>query len=112
MPVSREVIEVAVERVAAYCDQRSTDCCRIEHAIRGASITILEGRPPWNPDFGSDWTSMKIAQLRYDEATRRWKLFATGGDDRWHAYEFAAPATDVARLLDAIEQDHTGIFWG
>jgi hypothetical protein len=112
MPVPRDVIAAAAEQVAAYCDQRSTDDYRIEHTIRGASITILERRPPWNPDFGFEWSSMKIAQLRYDEATRRWKLLAAGGDDRWHAYELAAPAADVARLLDAIERDRTGIFWG
>lgn len=52
---------------------------------------------------------MRIPQLRYEE---RWKLYAAGSDDRWHAYEFAAPAADVARLPGAIEQDRTGIFWG
>ena len=110
MPVPRELMEAAAEMVAAYCDQRSTDDYRIEHATRGAGITIVERRPPWNPDFGSEWSSMKIAQLRYDERARRWNLYAAGSDDRWHAYEFAAP--DVARLLGAIEQDRTGIFWG
>jgi hypothetical protein len=84
----------------------------IEHTIRGASITILERRPPWNPAYGSEWSSMTIAQLRYDEPTRRWRLYAAGSDDRWRAYEFAAPAADIARLLDAIEQDRAGIFWG
>ena len=112
MPVAREFIETAAEKVAAYCDQRSTDDYRIEHTIRGATITILERRPPWNPAYGSEWSSMKIAQLRYDEPTRHWELYASGSDDRWHAYEFAAPAADIARLLDAIEQDRTGIFWG
>ena len=112
MPVPREFMEIAAEKVAAYCDQRSTDDYRIEHAIRGASITIVERRPPWNPDFGSEWSTMKIAQLRYDERARRWKLYAAGSDDRWRPYEFAAPAADVARLIDAVEQDRTGIFWG
>lgn len=112
MPVPREFIEAAATKVAAYCDQRSSDDYRIEHMIRGAGITILERRPPWNPDFGSKWSSMKIAQLRYDEPTRRWKLYAAGSDGRWHAYEFAVPAADVTRLLDAIEQDRAGIFWG
>lgn len=112
MPVPRDVIAAAAQQVAAYCDQRSTHDYRIEHAIRGASITILERRPPWNPAYGSEWSSMKIAQLRYDKPTRHWKLYAAGSDDRWHAYAFTAPAADIARLLDAIEQDRTGIFWG
>lgn len=106
------VIDAAVERVAAYCERQSTDDHRIEHAVRGASITILERRPPWNPDFGTEWSSMKVAQLRYDARSRCWQLYSAGSDDRWHPYEFAAPAADVAPLLDAIEQDRTGIFWG
>jgi hypothetical protein len=112
MPVPREVIEAAAEHVAAYCEQRSTDGYRIEHAVRGASITILERRPPWNPDFGSEWSSTKVAQLRYDERSRRWRLYSAGSDDRWHPYEFAALAPDVAPLLHAIEEDRTGHFWG
>jgi hypothetical protein len=112
MPVSREFIAAAAERVSAYCEQRSTDAYRIEYAVRGASITILERRPPWNPDYGSEWSSTKVAQLRHDGRNRRWQLYSAGSDDRWHPYEFAAPAPDVAPLLMAIEEDRTGIFWG
>ena len=64
------------------------------------------------PEFGSEWSSTKVAQLRYDEHSRRWRLYSAGSDNRWHRYEFAAPAPDVAPLLDTIEQDRTGIFWG
>ena len=53
-----------------------------------------------------------MAQPRYDARSRFWQLYSAGSDDRWHPYEFAAPAADVAPLLDAIEQDRTGIFWG
>jgi hypothetical protein len=61
MPAQRETIGAAVAQVAAYCEQRSTDDYRIEHTVRGASITIVERRPPWNPDFGSEWSSLKVA---------------------------------------------------
>ena len=68
MPARERVIEAAARQVAAFCEQRSTDDYRIEHAVRGASITIVERRPPWNPAFGSEWSSLKVAQLRYDDA--------------------------------------------
>jgi hypothetical protein len=112
MPAAREMVEDAVELVTVYCERRSTDDYRIEHSMRGSSITIVERRPPWNPAFGPEWSSMKIAQLRYDDGARRWRLLAAGSDDRWHPYELAAPAAGVATLLEAIEQDRTGIFWG
>ena len=112
VPAPPEIIEAAVSQVAVYCDDRSTDDYRVEHAVRGSSVTILERRPPWNPDYGSDWSSLKVAQLRYDDAARRWRLFTSGGDGRWHPYELASPAPDVAPLLVAIKEDRTGIFWG
>ena len=112
MAAPRETVEAAVAQVAAYCEQHSTDDYRIELTVRGASITIVERRPPWNPAYGSDWSSLKVAQLRYDERARCWRLYSHDSSDRWHPYEFARPATDVAALLDAIEEDRTGIFWG
>jgi hypothetical protein len=113
VPASRDVVEAAGERVAAYCAQRSShDDYRIEHSIRGANITIVERRPPWNPAFGSEWSSTNVAQLRYDERSRRWTLYSASSDDRWHRYDFVPPATDVAPLLAAIDDDATGIFWG
>ncbi len=113
MPSSRAVLDAADERVSSYCLERSSsDDYRIEHSIRGASITIVERRPPWNPAFGSAWSSTKVAQLRYDESSRRWTLYSAGSDDRWHRYDLAEPAGDVAPLLAAIDADPTGIFWG
>ena len=112
MPAQRETIEAAVAQVAVYCEQRSTDDYRIEHTVRGSSITIVERRPPWNPADGSEWSSLKVAQLRYDDRARRWRLYSHDSSDRLHPYEFVAPAAGVAPLLDAIEEDRTGIFWG
>jgi Protein of unknown function (DUF3024) len=112
MPAPPEIIEAAVAQVAVYCEDRSTDDYRIEHEVRGSSVTIVERRPPWNPAYGSEWSSLKVAQLRYDDTSRLWRLFSSGSDDRWHPYELIPPAPDVAPLLAAIEEDRTGIFWG
>ena len=112
MPAPSEIIEAAASQVAIYCADRSTDDDRFVHEVRGSSITIVERRPPWNPDFSSEWPSLKVAQLRYDDAARRWRLYSSSSDNRWHPYELASPAPDVAPLLVAIEEDRTGTFWG
>jgi len=46
---------------------------RIEHSVRGNAITIVERRPPWRDDLGSEWSSTKVAQLRYDGTN--WTLY-------------------------------------
>src|SRR5262245_26073352 len=99
MPAPRQTIEAAIAQVAAYCEQRSTHDYKLEHTVRGASITIIERRPPWNPAYGSDWSSLKIAHLRYDDTASCWQVYSASSDARWHLYELAAPAPDVAPLL-------------
>ena len=31
---------------------------------------------------------------------------------RWHRYKYTAPTTEIARLLEEIDRDLTGILWG
>ena len=66
-----DTVGQAMSAVEAYCESRVPedlrDEMRIECTRRGKSITIVERRPPWNPDFGSEWSSVKVAQLRYEE---------------------------------------------
>lgn len=83
---------------------------RLEQRVRGNAITIVERRPPWREDFGPEWSSTKVAQLRYDRGL--WTLYCADGSGRWWLYPEAAPAGDVAPLLAAIDEDVTGIFWG
>ncbi|WP_456064416.1 DUF3024 domain-containing protein [Candidatus Solirubrobacter pratensis] len=76
------------------------------------SITIIERRPPWSELVGPGWSSMKIAQLRYDERSRTWSLYAADRNERWFLYDNVRPAPDVGPLLAEIGEDPTGIFWG
>jgi hypothetical protein len=112
----RDVREPAVTRVERFCEDRvppeMRSQVRLEHAVRGNAITIIERRPPWSELVSPEWTSMKIAQLRYDSSERSWTLFCSDRNERWWPYDFAEPSTDIEDLLAAIDEDPTGIFWG
>jgi hypothetical protein len=116
MPMPREALEPALRQVEAFCATRVADDLRdeirLEHTVRGSRITLIERRPPWSEMVEPEWTSMKIAQLRYDERTRTWTLFAADRNERWHAYDFIEPAGDVGPLLAEVADDPTAIFWG
>lgn len=116
MPLPAAVREPAVRQVARFCVDHVPEAARselrLEHEVRGSSITIIERRPPWSELVGPDWTSMKIAQLRYDERDRSWSLYACDRDDRWLPYIDIGPSLDVEPLLAEIENDPTGVFWG
>jgi hypothetical protein len=112
----RDVREPAVTRIERFCQERvrpdARSEMRLEHSVRGNAITIVERRAPWSKRVGPEWTSMKIAQLRYDPSDRTWTLYCADRNERWWPYHFAEPSADVEALLGAIDEDPTGIFWG
>lgn len=103
------------QKLSAYCAKHSppqhSDKLRITYGIRGNSVTIFENRAPWRPEF-VEWTSMPIAQLRYDEKTGKWTLYCADRNDRWHQYLDMSPTREIDNILGEIDLDPTGIFWG
>lgn len=107
---------VAVREVAAFLDGRvpahAAHRVRLEFSVRGNAITLVERRAPWRPELGPEWSSLKVAQLRYDAGVGAWSLYWRDRNERWHPYRFATASRDVGPLLDEIDRDPTGIFWG
>lgn len=54
---------------------------------------------------------MRVAQLRYSASTHHWSLYWADRNGRWHRYPGLQPGT-VGEMLEEIEADPTGIFWG
>ena len=61
--------ELHLHQISRWCQQRIPaplrDQVRVEHRVRGRTVTVVEQRPPWSPALGPEWTTMAIAQLRY-----------------------------------------------
>ena len=114
MPVDLDRAFAAVE---VFCESRVPaeyhDEMRVECKRRGNSITILERRPPWKPELvGTDWSSLKVAQLRYEPTTAHWSLFYRDRNERWWPYDGIGSTTSVDPLLAEVDADTSGIFWG
>ena len=116
MAIPELLRKAAAKQVEAFCEARIPahvrDEIRLEPGVRGNAITIVERRPPWLAELGPDWTSMKIAQLRYDPDHRTWTLYCCDRNERWFPYLDTEPSRDVLPLLAEIDADPTGIFWG
>ena len=106
--------ETDVARIRKYCRARVPpsfrDQIRIEAAVRGSSVSIYECRPPWHPDL-TEWSKVRVAQLRYSANTHHWSLYWADRNGRWHRYDDLEPGP-VNNLLCEIEADPTCIFWG
>jgi hypothetical protein len=71
-----DTVAAALLEVEALCETRIPvdlrDRVRLEASRRGNAITIAGRRPPWDPDFGPEWTTAHVAQLRLDPSSQLW----------------------------------------
>lgn len=111
-----DAVDEAMPAVQTYCESRVPpdlrNEIRIECTRRGSSITILERRPPWKPDLGTEWSETTVAQLRYEHSAGGWSLYCADSRGRWHVFDDVRPSKTVEPLLAVVEADPTGIFWG
>ena len=102
-----------LDRENARIPPHAREEVRIEVDYDQRSVTILECRPPWDPDrMGPEWMRTPVARLRYTQSRGEWTLYSTDRNSRFHRYDLAPPTTDVAALLDEIDRDPASIFWG
>jgi hypothetical protein len=110
------VVERAWRELDAFCEAQVPhhvrDQLRLEASIRGRTLTLWEVRAPWPGSRTGEWTRMKIAQFRFDSATRLWTLYCHDRHSRAHKYELLQPRRDFVALLQEVRADPTGIFWG
>jgi hypothetical protein len=108
------VPDLDLARIRAFCEARVPahvrSEVRVEHSLRGKSVSIFECRPPWH-DGLSEWSRMPIAQLRYNPERCLWTLYWADRNGRWHLYDMIEPDTSD-RLLQELSEDPTCIFWG
>jgi hypothetical protein len=73
-------------------------------------VTLYEERPAFQPPH--DWQEMVVAKFTYVGTQREWRLYCQHRDLRWHSYQALPAASSFAKLLDEVDADPTGIFWG
>jgi hypothetical protein len=59
----------------------------------------------------TEWSKVRVAQLRYSANTQHWSLYWADRNGRWHRYDDLDPGP-VDKALNEIEADPTCIFWG
>jgi hypothetical protein len=110
-----EIPDFALRQIERWCAQhvpaRLQDQIRVECKRRAQSVMIVEGRAPWSPAIGPDWTEQKIAQLRLG-ADGRWSVYWADRSGRWRTYPDAPPADTPVPLLGEIDRNPNGAFWG
>ena len=114
MPLSDTVKHQVESQLRAFCERRVPPDIRakvnLTFDFRATSVTLYENRPRWNDP--SQWTHMAIAQFRFDTSTGKWTLYCADRNSRWHAYLDREPTSRFNTLLEEVDKDPTGIFFG
>ncbi len=101
-------------RIEAYCDrrpQKTVDRWRVSAHATGHSVTIVRARAPKGGESGSAPRETRVAQLRFEPALDEWTLYWSDRDGRWHRFEEAPPGK-VDEVIEVLDRDPTGVFWG
>ncbi len=102
------------KKLSTYCERkvppRVRDRIRLTFSIRHNSVTLFEQRPAFVDP--SRWINSKIAQFRFDPDIGDWTLYCRDRNGRWHLYTELESSADFDVLLDEVEHDPAGIFWG
>ena len=100
--------------LTAYCAKRVPPAVRskvrVGYRIDGNAVILYEERPAFRPPH--DWRAMAVAKFTYVGTQREWRLYCQHRDVRWHAYQAMPAAPRLAQLLEEVDADPTGIFWG
>jgi hypothetical protein len=114
MPLPDTVRHQVETELQTFCDNRVPpdvrDKVNLTFDFRGNSLTLFENRPRSNDP--SQWTHMAIAQFRFDPSTGQWTLYCADRNSKWHKYLDVEPTSRFDTLLEEVNKDPTGIFFG
>lgn len=114
MSLSDTVRHEVETRLRLFCEKRVApevrDRVKLTYGFRGNSVTLYEDRVGWRDP--ARWTHMPIAQFRFDERTGQWTLYCADRNSRWHEYGEIEPTSRFELLLEEVDRDPTGIFFG
>ena len=76
------------------------------------TFEIFEVRPVWNSSDPNDYQKSSFAKFRYIKTMKIWKLYWMRASGKWESYEPFPESSSVDKIIDCIETDANGCFYG
>jgi hypothetical protein len=96
-----------------FCDARVPVAVRsqLQLAARqeGNGFVLFERRPGFRR---KDWVEIPVAKFRFFVGEQEWALYARNRHERWFLYDLIDRSSRIEVLLNEVDRDPTGIFWG
>ena len=100
--------------VGGLCRRRTrpdlADQLRLDYEIDRQSVVIFEERPDWRD--ATQRLRTPVAKLRFVRTIGLWTLYWMRADLKWHRYQPAEPTADLAALVEVVDRDEYGAFFG
>ena len=100
--------------VGALCRKKTPekykDKLKFEYRINGHDVLILEIRPRW--DNPLEKTELSVAKLKFNRKKIIWQLYWQRANMKWLKYEGQNETNDLSILVNEIENDEFGCFFG
>jgi hypothetical protein len=103
----------ATRSLREYCNKVPPEIRdKLTHDFRvvGSDIELFERRPHYSEPGRS--TELVVAKFRYSATRTSWTLLWSNRNERWRKYENFVDRRNFVELLQEVERDPTGIFWG
>ena len=104
--IEREVGGLCKRRAPAHLQ----DKIRLRYAVTKQDVLIQELRPDWNDP--PEWIGLDIAKLRYVRAADEWRLYWKRASGKWWLYEPYSSSKTLSSMVNEIDIDSDGCFFG
>ena len=82
----------------------------LEVEIDGHRVRVFTIRPRWSDP--SRTVRSGVAQFTYTRTRNTWKLYWMRRDGKWHAWGPAENIGALKELVQVVDEDRSGGFWG
>lgn len=100
--------------VGALCKRRSpaavADQVSTRYRVQRHDIELYERRTHWREP--GEWIETPVAKIKFVRSANEWRLYWMRQDLKWHRYEPFPGSRRIEDLVEAIDEDRDGCFWG
>ena len=82
----------------------------LKYSFEKYTLIIYESRKPMEETTGR--VKSECAKARYIKATNKWKIYWKRANLKWYLYEPEAEVNSIHDVLQVIENDNYGCFFG
>jgi hypothetical protein len=100
--------------VGGLCRKRSPahlkEKVSVEYRVKGHDVVVYERRPYWRDP--NEITETPVAKMKFVRTANEWRLYWMRRDLKWHGYDMLNPSKDLEGLVEEIDADPHGCFFG